>query len=117
VYAPYKILGIKETWAAEIKLRAWRRLGEISRGLAKAHKAGKGSGVLQLPTVGSSKAEVLAQAGITTQDASRAETVAAIEEDVFEQYAAKKKAQGQPVYEEKAIKNMTGKRLLATPMR
>ena len=41
-----------------------------------------------------SKVEVLAQAGITTQDASRAETVAAIDEGVFEQYAAKKTAQG-----------------------
>jgi len=60
-------------WASEIKLRAWRRMGEISRGLVK--KAGR-------PPENSpdgrenSKAEVLEQAGITTQDASRAEHVA-----------------------------------------
>jgi len=67
-------------------------MGEISRGLAKAHKAGKGSGVLQLPAVGSSKAEVLAQAGVSVQDANRAEHLSTIEEGIFEQYAAKKKA-------------------------
>jgi len=79
-------------------------LGEISAALPKRqNRHGK------LPTAGSFKTEVLAQAGITTQDASRAETVAAIEEGVFEQYTAKKKAQGQPVYVEKAIKDITGK--------
>jgi len=79
-------------WAAEIKLRAWRRMGEISAALPKS-KPGPNSQLL--PMVGSnSKAEVLEHAGITTQDASRAETVAAIDEGVFEQYAAEKKARG-----------------------
>ena len=36
---------------------------------------------------------------------------------VFEQYTAKKKARGEPVYVEKAIKDMTGKKLLVMPMR
>jgi len=90
-------------------------MGEISRGLEK-NKPGPSSQLL--PTVGSnSKTEVLAQAEITTQDASRAEMVAAIDEGVFEQYAAKKKAQGEPVYVQQAIKDMTGKKPLATPMR
>jgi len=43
------------------------------------------------------KHEVLAQAGVSVQDANRAEQVAAIQEGVFEQYMAKKKAHGEPV--------------------
>ncbi|MEC4681589.1 MAG: hypothetical protein VST67_12960, partial [Nitrospirota bacterium] len=46
------------TWAAEIKLRAWRRLGEISRGLAKRQNQHDA-----LPIIGRAKNEVLAQAG------------------------------------------------------
>ncbi len=101
-----------ETWAAEIKLRAWRRLGEISRGLAKRQNQHDA-----LPIIGRAKNEVLAQAGVSVQDASRAEAVAAIDEGVFEQYAAKKKAKGEPVYVQQAIKDMTGKKPLVMPTR
>jgi len=69
-----------------------------------------------LPTIGRTKREVLSDAEITVQDASRAETVAAIDEGVFEQYAAKKQAKGEPVYVQQAIKDMTGKKPLAMPM-
>jgi len=99
---------------AEIKLRAWRRMGEISRELAT--KAGRPSENSPYDRE-NSKAEVLGQAGITTQDASRAEAVAAIDEGVFEQYAAKRQAKGEPVYVQQAIKDMTGKKPLAMPMR
>ncbi len=110
--APYKIWQIKETWAAEIKLRAWRRLGEISRGLAKRQNQHDA-----LPIIGRAKNEVLAQAGVSVQDANRAEHLSTIKEDVFEQYAAKKKARGEPVYVQQAIKDMTGKKPLAMLMR
>lgn len=63
------------------------------------------------------KQEVLAQAGVSVQDANRAEHLSAIDEGVFEQYAAMKKARGEPVYVQQAIKDMTGKKPLAMPMR
>ncbi len=104
--------------AAEIKLRAWRRMGQISRELGKVKERNQYGHLSELlPTVGRTKQEVLSDAGITTQDASRAETVAAIDEGAFEQYAAKKKAQGEPVYVQQAIKDMTGKKPLAMPTR
>ncbi len=90
-------------------------MGEISAALPKS-KGGKNPDAT-LPMVGRVKKEVLAQAGITTQDASRAETVAAIDEGVFEQYAATRQAKGEPVYVQQAIKDMTGKKPLAMPMR
>jgi len=70
-----------------------------------------------LPTIGRTKQEVLSDAGITVQDANRAEHLSTIAEDIFERYTAKKKAQGQPVYVEKAIRDMARKKPLATPMR
>jgi len=82
----------RERWSATIKLRATRRLGEISAALPKRqNRHGK------LPTDGSFKTEVLAQAGITTQDASRAEQVAAIPETEFEEVLATKEAKQEPV--------------------
>jgi len=118
VYSPYKIWGIKETWAAEIKLRAWRRMGEISRGLPKIKGRNQYGDLSELlPTVGRTKQEVLSDAGITVQDANRAEHLSAIDEGVFEQYAAMKKVRGEPVYVQQAIKDMTGKKPLAMPMR
>ncbi len=57
-----------ETWAAEIKLRAQRRLGGMSRELEKAHKAGRGDDV-QLPTTGKSKAATLKAASVPTSTA------------------------------------------------
>jgi len=60
-----------ERWSATIKLRATRRLGEISAALPKtqgARQAKTTSG----NTRQKSKAEVLADARVTQQDASRA---------------------------------------------
>ena len=51
--------------AAEIKLRAVRRLGEISKTLPKAHKTGQGTNV-QLPATGKLKCDTLKDAGIST---------------------------------------------------
>ncbi len=94
-------------------------MGEISLGLEKVKGRNQYGDLSELlPTVERTKQEVfLSDAGITVQDASRAEAVAAIDEGVFEQYAAKKKAQGEPVYVQQAIKDMTGKKPLAMPMR
>jgi len=68
-----------ETWAAEIKLRAQRRIGEISRELEKARPAG-GKGNVVLPQCGSTKTAALQAAGLTPQAAHRCEQIAAIPE-------------------------------------
>ena len=79
-----------ENWAAEIKLRASRRLGEISLELPK--KAGPPKKNNSGEPRHNCKAKVLEKAGISTQDASRAEQVAAIPEKEFEEVVPKKKA-------------------------
>jgi hypothetical protein len=76
-------------WATEIKVRAERKLGEITR---------------EIPTVPGkrtsphdaerSKAQVLAEAGITTQQASRCERLAAIPEERFESAVAAARTSG-----------------------
>jgi len=53
---------------------------------------------------------VLAQAGVSTQDASRAEQVAVIPETEFEAVLATKEAKQEPLYVQQAIKDMTGKK-------
>jgi hypothetical protein len=57
---------------AEIRLRACIRIGEISRELETAKHGGAGGGS-KLPTMGTSKAEQLAEAGISTSTANRYE--------------------------------------------
>ena len=64
-----------ETAAAEIKLRARRRIGEISKTLEKAHKTGRGSKV-QIPSGGKSTRDTLKAAGISTSAAQRCEKIA-----------------------------------------
>lgn len=72
--------------ARRVRLRARRRLGELSADMPKAvnqHDAA-------LPTGGKSttKREVLAAAGVSVQSAHRAEQLAAVPEDVFEEALA-----------------------------
>ena len=59
-----------EIWLAEMKLRARRRIGEISAGLETARKVGQGTDV-QLPSGGKSKTEILKQAGLTMAVANK----------------------------------------------
>jgi hypothetical protein len=81
-----------EQWAAEIKLRAQRAIGEISRTLEKQQgNAGK------LPTGGKFKTEALADAGISTSTANRYEQLAAIPDAAVEAFIAKSKDTGKPV--------------------
>jgi len=81
-----------EQWAAEIKLRAQRAIGELSAQL-ETQKGGFG----MVPTGGKHKAEVLADAGISTSTANRYEKLAAIPEPVIEEIIAKSKEAGKPV--------------------
>ncbi|MDB4873347.1 MAG: hypothetical protein JWL97_4351 [Gemmatimonadales bacterium] len=81
-----------EQWAAEIKLRAQRAIGEISLSMEK-QKGGFG----MLPTGGKHKAEALADAGISTSTANRYEKLAAIPEEAVEAFIAASKDAGKPV--------------------
>jgi hypothetical protein len=60
-----------EVWTSEIKLRACQRIGEISRELEKVETAGPSS--VRIPASGKPKAQVLAEAGISTSTANRYE--------------------------------------------
>lgn len=81
-----------EQWAAEIKLRAQRAIGELSAAL-ETQKGGFGI----VPTGGKHKAEVLADAGISTSTANRYEKLAAIPEPVVEAVIAESREAGKPV--------------------
>ncbi len=81
-----------EQWAAEIKLRAQRAIGELSAALPTQNG---GFGIV--PTGGKHKAEVLADAGISTSAANRYEKLAAIADAAIEAFIAKSKLDGKPV--------------------
>jgi hypothetical protein len=61
-----------ESWQriVEVRLRAWQKIGEISRDLEKEEKVG-GPGKFKLPTDGKFKSEALAGVGISTRTANR----------------------------------------------
>ena len=80
--------------AAEIKVRAERRAGEILAGMEKA-KAGRPK---KIPTtvVGIS-AEKLADIGLSYNESSRLQAVAAVPADEFEQYVQQQKQSGREI--------------------
>jgi len=61
-----------------IKLRASRRIGELSRDL----DIGWGNQYVDVATLPQAKKQVLAEAGISKQDASRFEAIANLDDDV-----------------------------------
>lgn len=77
-----------ERQVAEIRLRAKRRIGELSASLDVQLGRSKN---------GTAKSQVLADAKISRTEAHRCEKLAAIPDAVFEQYLAEKKAEGVPV--------------------
>jgi len=82
-----------EIWLSEIKLRARRRIGEISKSLWKSNKHES-----QLPSGGKlTKTDKLKKAGITTSVANRCEIVADIPKAKFEQVIAECKDLKKPV--------------------
>lgn len=81
-----------EQWAAEIKFRAQRAIGELSAALEKQNG---GFGIV--PTGGKYKAEVLAEANISTSTANRYEKLASIPLADVEAFIAKHKEAGKPV--------------------
>lgn len=93
-----------ESAAAEIKLRAVQRIGEISAELETSK--GGSNPTATLPTGGKSKRAVLKDAGISTSAANRYEKIAAVPRDEFESYIAECKEKKQPVYAKEAIKRV-----------
>ena len=73
-----------EMWVAEIKLRAMRKVGELSKLIAKVKPGGRGNVAIELPNGGRSKNQSLADAGMSVQAAHRCEQIAAIPEKKFE---------------------------------
>lgn len=83
-----------EVWASEIKLRAVRRIGELS---ARLEKAPSGRAAVSLPYDGTSKLDALESAGISKSAANRYEQVAAIPEAQFEAHIAERRDAKEPV--------------------
>lgn len=98
-----------ERWAAEIKFRAMRRLGELSKVLEKGHGTGK-QGKIKSPPSGLLKVATLKKAGLTKQAANRCERVAAIPAAAFEAKIAEKKSAGKPVYATEVLKEIERER-------
>jgi hypothetical protein len=92
-----------EVWVREIHLRACVRIGELSRELERAEPGGAGGGS-KFPAVGISKAQVLADAGISTSTAHRYEELAGGREEqaqaagraAMEAYFTRSRAEGAP---------------------
>ncbi|MCX8004055.1 MAG: hypothetical protein N2688_03715 [Burkholderiaceae bacterium] len=92
-----------EVWVREIHLRACVRIGELSRELERAEPGGAGGGS-KFPAVGTSKAQALADAGISTSTAHRYEELAGGREEqaraagraAMEAYFAQSRADGAP---------------------
>ena len=85
-----------EIWVAEIRIRAKRRLGELTKEIPKTitNKPTETN-----PSVGErlTKSEQLKAAGISTQDASRCEKLLDIDESEFEDVIIKAKEDKKPI--------------------
>ncbi len=92
-----------EVWVREIHLRACVRIGELSRELERADHGGSGGGS-KFPALGTSKAQALADAGLSTSTAHRYEELAGGREEqaqaagraAMEAYFAQSRADGAP---------------------
>lgn len=99
-----------ETWAAEIKLRAQRRLGEMSAKLEKAPGEG-GHNRKALPNGGKSvKAATLKKAKVSTSEAHRCEQIASIPEEEFDEHIEKIKEKGNVPYAQQVVRQFAPKR-------
>jgi N6-adenosine-specific RNA methylase IME4 len=84
-----------EIWVAEIRVRAKRRVGELSAALPVSKGGANPSATL--PSGGKSKSEVLQEAGLTTSEAGRCEQLASVAESAFEEFIASAAASGKVI--------------------
>jgi N6-adenosine-specific RNA methylase IME4 len=83
-----------ERWVAEIRLRARRKVGELSSAL----ESGAGRNLPNVPNLEQpSKSEALEAAGLSRTEAHRCEQLARVPEAAFESYIAVKSAEGKTV--------------------
>jgi N6-adenosine-specific RNA methylase IME4 len=92
-----------ESWVTEIKLRAKRRIGELTREIDKSHG---NRYTVESPVGGLSKKEVLKQAGVTKQEANRCEQIAGIPEQEFNEYLHTKREKNAPVTVNEVLRNV-----------
>jgi len=93
-----------EAWLADLKLRAIRRIGEISKGLETAERQRTDL----RPTGGQqTKTQTLKEAGLSTSAANRAEQISEIPLAEFEAYINKKKSENKPVKINEVISKIT----------
>lgn len=77
-----------ESWVAEIRLRARRRIGELTREMEKA----QGANLPNVPKLGhTAKREAIAAAGISKSEAHRCERIASVPAQAFERVIAEKR--------------------------
>jgi N6-adenosine-specific RNA methylase IME4 len=108
LYARQRADNALETWAAEIKLRAIRRIGELSRELEKSQPRENNG---RLATSGkTAKAKILKEAGLSTSTAHRCEQIAEIPQAEFEHYIEIKTTKRQPV-SSKELTQVLGKKV------
>jgi hypothetical protein len=93
-----------ERTAAEIRIRAKRRIGEISKTLVKAPS---GRAAVSLPTAGESKTKTLAAAGISKGEQYRCEKLASVPSEDFESYVAKSREGSRIVTSNDLLKRFT----------
>ena len=87
-----------ERWVAEIRLRARRRVGELSAALGTA----QGVRGEPLPSAGK-KSDALAAAGLSTSEAHRCEQIAKVPVARFETYIATQTAAGKTVTADEVV--------------
>lgn len=106
VYARQSKDAEMEAWLAEIKLRAMRRIGELSAELDKAKPGGTGGGA-KVPPLGRSKVDTLKAAGISKSAADRCEKIASVPEKEFDAFIEDKKAKGKQVTASEVYRKVT----------
>lgn len=101
IYARQRNDAALEAWVTEIKLRARRRIGELSKDLETI----QGENLPNVPQSGhSGKRDALAAVGISKSEAHRCEQIAEVPAAQFEEYVAKKKAAGRLVTADEVVK-------------
>lgn len=95
-------------WLAEIKLRARRRIGEISATLANGSGPGRGK---KVPDDGKVfKSTALKSAGVSTSEAHRCESIASVPASEFEEYISEAAKRGQEVNANEVERKVAKKR-------
>lgn len=90
-----------ERWVAEIRVRAKRRIGELSGALETV----QGCNLPNVPSAGQTgKREALTAAGLTKTEAHRCEQLSRVPEAAFEAYIATKTAAGKTVTADEMVR-------------